>query len=150
MHSYRERLSAPVSWWITGMITMFTFGSIVWFGLPLWAALMTYATLFAVTAAFLLNWGRASIEVTGTELVAGGRRLPLVAAGQVLALDEARTRALLGQHADPRAYLLIRPYLRKAVYVEVAEPDGGTPYWLLASKRPATLAAAITAGTSGV
>jgi hypothetical protein len=150
MHAYRERLTAPPSWWTTGMITMFTFGSIVWFGLPIWAAVVTYATLFAVTAAFLLNWGRASIEVTGTELVAGGRRLPLVAAGEVLALDEAGTSALLGPHADPRAYLLIRPYLRRAVYVEVAEPSGGVPYWLLATKRPAKLAAAITAGVSEV
>jgi hypothetical protein len=150
MHSYRERLTAPASWWLTGMFTMFTFGSIVWFGFPLWAALVTYATLFAVTAAFLLNWGRASIEVTGTELVAGGRRMPLVAAGEVLALDEGRTRALLGPHADPRAYLLIRPYLRRAVYVEVAEPDGGAPYWLLATNRPARLAAAITAAVSRV
>jgi hypothetical protein len=150
MHSYRERLTAPASWWVVGMFTMFIFGSIVWFGFPVWAALVTYATLFAVTAAFLLNWGRASIEVTGTELVAGGKRLPLVAAGEVLVLDEARTRALLGPHADPRAHLLIRPYLRRAVYVEVAEPNSGAPYWLLATKRPAKLAAAITAAVSGV
>src|SRR4029077_4535185 len=77
MHSYRERLLAPLSWWITLMITMFTFGSIVWFGFPPWVALVTYAVLFAITAAFLLNWGRATIEVSRTELIADGSRLPL-------------------------------------------------------------------------
>jgi len=143
MHSYRERLRAPASWWITGMIMMLTFGSIVWFGFPIWAGALTYALVIAVTAAFLLNWGRARIEVTSTELVAEGHRLPLSSVGEVRQLDEAHTRALRGPRADPRAYLLIRPYLRQSVYVEVAGPDGHAPYWLLATRQPAQLAAAI-------
>jgi hypothetical protein len=154
MHGYHERLSAPVSWWITGMVTMFTFGSIVWFGFPLWVAVVTYVFCFGVTAAFLLNWGRASIGVNGTDLTAGGRTLPLAETGEVRPLNEAQTTALRGPHADPRAYLLIRPYLRQAVYVEVADGTGPVPYWLLATKRPAELAAAIelsrvTAGPAG-
>ncbi len=145
MHSYRERLRAPISWWITGLITMFTFGSICWFGFALWVAPVTYAILFAVTAAFLLNWGRATIEVTAAELVAAGSRLPLAAIGEVRPLDEAQTRALRGPRADPRAYMLIRPYLRFAVYIEVADGSEQVPYWLLATKHPAELAAAIEA-----
>ncbi len=89
MHSYRERLRAPVSWWITGMFTMFIFGSIVWFGFALWIAWVTYAVLFAVTGAFLHNWGRAKIEISGGELWAGGARLPLAATGEVRELNEA-------------------------------------------------------------
>lgn len=143
MHGYRERLSAPISWWITGMLTMFTFGSIVWFGFPLWVALVTYAFCFGVTAAFLLNWGRATIEVSRTDLIACDRRLPLAETGEVRPLNEAQTTALRGPHADPRANLLIRPYLRQAVYVEVADGTGQVPYWLLATKHPGELAAAI-------
>lgn len=143
MHGYHERLSAPVSWWITGMVTMFTFGSIVWFGFPLWVAVVTYAFCLGVTAAFLLNWGRAAIDVSGTDLIAGGSRLPLAAAGEVRPLNEAQTTALRGPRADPRAYLLIRPYLRQSVYVEVAGGSGEVPYWLLATRHPAELAAAI-------
>jgi hypothetical protein len=142
MHGYHERLSAPVSWWITGMVTMFTFGSIVWFGFPLWVAVVTYVFCFAVTAAFLLNWGRAAIDVNGTDLVAGGSSLPLAETGEIRPLNEAQTTALRGPHADPRAYLLIRPYLRQAVYVEVSG-GGQVPYWLLATKHPGELAAAI-------
>jgi hypothetical protein len=58
-------------------------------------------------------------------------------------LDEAQARALRGPRADPTAYVLIRPYLRYAVYVEVISPDSPIPYWLLATRRPAELAAAI-------
>jgi hypothetical protein len=143
MHSYRERLRAPVSWWVNGMLTMFTFGSIVWFGFPLWAAVVTYATLFAVTAAFLLNWGHATIEIDGSQLRAPGETLPLAQTGEVRELDEAQARALRGPRADPRAYLLIRPYLRKAVYIEVCSADVAAPYWLLFTRHPAELAAAI-------
>lgn len=143
MHSYRERLRAPVSWWITGMFTMFIFGSIVWFGFALWIAWVTYAVLFAVTGAFLHNWGRAKIEISGGELWAGGARLPLAATGEVRELNEQQASALRGPRADPRAYLLIRPYLHRAVYIEVTAPDSDAPYWLLFTRHPGELAAAI-------
>lgn len=184
MHNYRERLRAPASWWITGMVTMFTFGSIVWFGFPLWAALVTYGFLFAVTAAFLLNWGRATIEVSGAQLIATGgssagpvtrrdkrmrrgeadgtavdsrprdanakrAQLPLADTGEIRALTVEQSSALRGPRADPRAYLLIRPYLRQAVYVEITAPDAHSPYWLLGTRHPAQLAAAIEAGRRG-
>lgn len=142
MHSYHERLRAPASWWINGMLIMFMFGSIVWFGFPLWVAVLTYLALFALTAAFLLNWGRARIEIDGTLLSAEGATVPLADTGEVRELDEAQARALRGPRADPRAHLLIRPYLRKAVYIEVCSPDAA-PYWLLFTRRPAQLAAAI-------
>jgi len=143
MHSYRERLRAPVSWWINGMLIMFMFGSIVWFGFPLWMAVVTYVTLFAVTAAFLLNWGRASIEIDGSRLLADGEQLHLADAGEVRQLSAAQAQKLRGPRADPRAYLLIRPYLHKAVYIEIPAPDVATPYWLLFTRHPAELAAAI-------
>jgi hypothetical protein len=143
MHGYHERLRAPASWWINGMLIMFMFGSIVWFGFPLWVAGVTYGVLFLMTAALLGNWGRAAIDIDGTRLIAAGAQLPLADAGEVRQLDEAQARALRGPRADPRAHLLIRPYLRKAVYIEVAGPAAAAPYWLLFTKRPAELAAAI-------
>jgi hypothetical protein len=149
MHSYRERLRAPVSWWITGMAVMFMFGSLVWFGFPLWVAAVTYGTLFALTAALFLNWGRAAIEIYGGQLLANGSQLALADAGEVRDLDEAQTRVMRGPRADPRAHMLIRPYLRKAVYVEVTSPDSAAPYWLLFTRRPEQLAAAIESARQG-
>ncbi len=162
MHSYDERLYAPVLWWVTGALTLFTFGAIVWTGFDLWITLAVFATLFGLEAAFLLNWGRAEIKVGGGELTAGTPRrsprrprrrraghdsgapaLPLGDIGAVHPLDEEQFRAMRGPHADPRAYLLIRPYLRCAVYVEVTSPGAPWPYWLVATRRPSELAAAI-------
>jgi Protein of unknown function (DUF3093) len=143
MHSYRERLFAPPLWWVTGMLMMLTFGAIVWTGFDLGITLLVFGGVIAITAAFLLNWGRMIIEVAGGELRAGSARLALANVGEVRALDEAQARALRGPRADPRAYLLVRPYLRSAVYVEVVGPGAACPYWLLATRRPAELAAAI-------
>ena len=84
------------------------------------------------------------MAVRGGELRAGRHRLPLATAGEVTALDEAQTRALRGPSANPGAIMLMRPYLRRAVYVEIADP-GDTPYWLIGTRHPAELAAAITA-----
>ncbi|HUA40276.1 MAG TPA: DUF3093 domain-containing protein [Streptosporangiaceae bacterium] len=143
MHFYRERLFAPPLWWVVGIITMLTFGAIVWTGFDLAITAAVFAALIGVTAAFLLNWSRVTIEVTPGELKAGTATLPLALAGEVRALDEAQTRALCGPRADPRAYLLIRPYLRCAVYIEVTGTDPASPYWLLQTRHPAELAAAI-------
>jgi len=39
--------------------------------------------------------------------------------------------------------LLLRPYRKRAVYIAVADPAADVPYWLLATRRPEELAAAI-------
>lgn len=69
--------------------------------------------------------------------------MPLAGTGEVAVLDEAQSRALRGPRADPSAFLLIRPYLPVAVYIEVTAPDQGPPYWLIGTRHPADLAAAI-------
>ncbi len=83
MHLYRERLSAPPLWWVVGMTSMLTFGAIVWTGFDVGLTLAVFAALILITAAFLLNWGRATIEVTGDELRVGSDVLPLAEAGEV-------------------------------------------------------------------
>lgn len=143
MHIYRERLYSPLSWWLIGMTCSLMFGAIIWTGFDLWLTLAVFAALILITAAFLVNWGRTTIEVADGELRAGQGVLPLADVGEVRELDEAQARALRGQRADPRAYTLIRPYLRRAVYVEVCGRATASPYWLLATRKPAELAAAI-------
>ena len=143
MPSYRERLRAPLTWWLGGGICVFIFGAIVWTGFDAAITLAVYAALFALLAAFLINWGRATIEVSDGVLTADKAALPLAAAGQVRPLTEAQARALRGPRADPRAHLLIRPYLHSAVFIEVTGATQDAPYWLVATRHPAELAAAI-------
>jgi hypothetical protein len=143
MRVYRERLGAPASWWLAAVVCVLVFGTTLWAGLSIAEALAAFAVLGAASAATLLIWGGATIEVTGTDLHAGSERLPLEQAGLVAALDAAQARELRGPRADPAAYLLIRPYLSEAVYVEVAGQPTARPYWLIGTRHAAELAAAI-------
>jgi hypothetical protein len=143
MHSYRERLSVPVMWWVLAVVCVALLGSEVWAGLGGFIPVITYVVLALIVGAVLVNWSTAVIEVTGGALRAGRATLPLDKAGEVVALDEEQAARLRGPRADPAAHLLLRPYLKRAVYIEVADPAGGVPYWLLATRRPDELAAAI-------
>ena len=143
MRVYRERLRAPLSWWLLGLVVIVILGAELAAGFGWPAAAAIYAVLVAGWSAMLISWGRPRVEVADGELVAGGARLALAAAGEVSALDRAQTRAISGPRADPAAFSLIRPYLREAVYVEVTDPAAGTPYWVVGTRRPAELAAAI-------
>jgi hypothetical protein len=143
MRSYTERLRAPASSWVLGMVSAVILASTAWAGFGLIVAFASYAVFCGGCAVVLLNWGRATIEVSDGELRAGSVTLPLAVAGEVAALDEAQARAMRGPRADPSAYMLIRPYLKLAVYIEVTGEHQERPYWLLGTRRPAELAAAI-------
>ncbi len=52
---------------------------------------------------------------------------------------------MAGPEADARAYLLLRPYLKRAVRVEITDPADPAPYWLVSSRRPEELARAVQA-----
>ena len=143
MRDYREQLRAPASWWLLGLLCVAMFGSTLWAGFSPRVAVAVYVVLGAGCAAALLLWGSATIEVAGGKLRAGSASMSLSQAGEVTALDAAQARALRGPRAYPAAYLLIRPYLKRAVYVEITGQFAARPYWLIGTRRPAELAAAI-------
>ena len=154
MRSYREHLRVPASYWVLGFITMVTFASFAWAGFSLAVALGAYVLLVLVPGVVLWIWGNATIAVDGGELRAGRDALALDQAGHVQVLDAQQTAKLRGPLADPAGYMLIRPYLKRAVYVEVLpEAAGGTPehpYWLVGSRDPEALAAAIVGRGPGL
>ena len=139
MRVYRERLGVPFSWWLVTTACVLLLGTTLWAGLSVTIGVATYAGLELACALVLVGWGAVTIEVTERDLRAGSKRLPLGRITEVAVLDAAQSRALRGPRADPAAYLLIRPYLPASVYVEVT----GQPYWLIATRKPTELAAAI-------
>lgn len=143
MRVYRERLGAPVSWWLCGAVCVVLFGTTLWAGLSVLTGVAAYVILTAACVTLLLWWGAARIEVSSGGLLAGRQRIPLGEIGEVAALDAAQSTALRGPRADPAAYLLLRPYLSTSVYVETPARPAGQPYWLIATRRPDELAAAI-------
>ena len=146
MRKYRERLSVPVSWWLVVTGCVLLLGTTLWAGLSFTWAILIYAALEAAGALLLIRWGATTIEVTETDLRAAAQRLPLASVSDVSALDRAQTSALRGPRADPAAYLLVRPNLPCAVYVAIKGRPAERPYWLIGTRRPDELAAAIELG----
>jgi hypothetical protein len=150
MGSYRERLLVPVSYWLLAVPSIAFLGAEAWFVAGGIVPPITLAVLALIAAIFLINWGSATIEVTGGVLRAGRDTLPLGEAGEVVALDEKQAGLLRGPRADPAAHLFLRPYVKRAVYIGLADPTDGVPYWMISTRHPDRLAAAIgRAGADG-
>ena len=143
MGSYRERLLVPVSYWLLAVPSIAFLGAEAWFVAGGLVPPITLAVLFLIAAVFLVKWGSATIEVAGGVLRAGGDTLPLAEAGEVVALDEEQAALLRGPRADPAAHLFLRPYVKRAVYIGLADPTDGVPYWLISTRHPDRLTAAI-------
>jgi hypothetical protein len=83
------------------------------------------------------------VEVSGGELFAGSAHVPLDLLGDVRVLDAAALRTELGPSLDARAHLSLRGWIHSAVRVELVDPADPTPYWIVTSRRPEELAAAL-------
>lgn len=146
---YDERLGVPLRWW--ALATMFLASMLIAFlvATPAWVAVAGTAVLVALVLALFLGYGAARVSVRDGVLTAGRARISLEHVGEVEALDAAATRLLAGREADARAYLLLRPYLSRAVRIGIDDPADPTPYWLVSSRRPDRLAAALRGTGSG-
>ena len=145
MGAYRERLLVPVGYWLLAAPVVTVLGAEAYFFVDGWIPPLVIGLLALLVGTFFVRWSVATIEVAGPVLRADGDTLALSQAGDVIALDEKQATRLRGPRADPAAHLLLRPYLKRAVYVAIADPsEGGVPYWLIATRHPERLAAAIS------
>lgn len=140
---YRERLTAPLSWWVA----VIAFG-LVWGWVMLVAtttAIAIGAAAFATVLAGSLVWAYGSLALTAGPdgLRVGSAHLTGDAIGDVTQLDSRALRQWLGPHADARAWLRTRPYIDTAVLVEVVDDSDPTPYWLVSSRRPEAVVLAL-------
>ncbi|WP_299055519.1 DUF3093 domain-containing protein [uncultured Nocardioides sp.] len=143
--THHERLAVPLRWWVQATMMVASFWLALVVALPGLAAWAITALVMGLVAAAFLTYGSATIVVADGELHAGRARIGLEHVGEARALDREGTRRAAGVDADARAHLLLRPYLHRAVRVEITDPADPTPYWLLSSRHPDHLAAALTA-----
>jgi hypothetical protein len=147
MHDYRERLHVPLIWWLLAVPTVLILGATLYAGLAEPWPIIIMAGLAAGCATILIVMGLATVEVRNGALRAGTAVLPLAAISEVVTLDEKQSTQLRGPRADPAACYYSRPYLKESVYMAVdpshPEVASTVPYWLVGSRHPADLAAAI-------
>jgi hypothetical protein len=147
--SYEERLHVPLRWW--ALLTMFTASVLLAFlvAAPLWVALAATAVVGGGLGAVFVGYGSTKVAVRGDTLYAGRASIPVRWLGTPVALDARASRQLAGVDADARAYLLLRPYVKQSVQVPVQDPADPAPYWMLSTRHPHRLVAAITEAAAG-
>ena len=146
---HREQLRVPLRWWVQGTMLMATFWLAFVVSMP--AAWAWSATAVLVLLMVLLFWGYGAprVEVEDGWLRAGRARISGEFLGGAESLDPEATRRVAGPEADARAYLLLRPYLKRSVRVTVRDSRDPAPYWLVSSRDPEHLAAAIRVISTG-
>lgn len=143
MKTYRERLSAPLSWWLAALAFAFVWG---WLFLVAtnWPIAITVAVLVAAAGiAIVARYGSLLITVGPEGLRVGRAFVDAEHIGGATALDRVGYRTRLGTGADARAYLATRPYLDHGVVVTIDDPSDPAPYWLVSSRHPVAFAAAL-------
>ncbi|WP_249713848.1 DUF3093 domain-containing protein [Rhizomonospora bruguierae] len=142
---HAERLYAPWWLWLVGLGITALVAAEVGLGAPGLRTWVPYVVLLPLAAVGLWWVGRIRVAVEGDEFKVDDARLPLRFVADAIPLDAAGRRELLGVHADPLAFVVQRPWVRGTVQVVLNDSDDPTPYWVISSRRPERLAAALLA-----
>jgi hypothetical protein len=143
--SYTERLT--VSWWMWPLALAFAslLAMEIWMGTSGSRAWLPFAVLLPLAAGLLWWAGRIRVAVVDGEFRVDDARLPVSVIADVVALDAAGRREVLGVGAHPLAFVVQRPWVPGAVQVVLNDPADPTPYWVVSTRRPVELATALLA-----
>ncbi len=144
--AYSERLYVPLRWWVQATMLLATLWLAFVVAMPAWAAWAATGVVLVLTFGLMAWLGSVRVAVREGTLYAGPAHISLDLLGPAEPLDAEETRRVHGVDADARAFLLTRPYLKRSVRVPVEDPADRTPYWLLSTRHPRELAAALASG----
>lgn len=108
---------------------------------PVWGWIVAVVLYLGVAAALVI--AAPSVSVTDDTLAAGRARIPIAALGEPEVLDADASYLALHAGWDGRAYQSTVPWVRLLVRVPVVDDADPTTAWVLSSRRPEELAAAI-------
>jgi Protein of unknown function (DUF3093) len=107
-----------------------------------------FAVFLYAAAVVLLVIASPRIEVTEAALVAGRASLPLANVGRTQGYLDAEATQERGPRLDARAWLVIRGWISPVVKIELNDENDPTPYWLVSTRHPADLLAALAQARS--
>jgi hypothetical protein len=139
---FRERLTVPIIWWVlAGLFALSVLLAVGAYLGPVWGIGTSVATL--LVAATIFGYASLVISVSGKETRVGRATIEHAYVAGCRALDADQTRRRAGVEADARAHLVLRPYIKTAVEITLDDPDDPVPYWLVSTRHPQRLAAAL-------
>ncbi|WP_410812492.1 DUF3093 domain-containing protein [Micromonospora sp. 067-2] len=143
--AYAERLNLPWWLWLAGLVAAALLAVEIWMGASGVRAWLPFAVLLPLTAAGLWWLGRIRVAVAEVELRVDDARVPARFVADVVPLDAAGRREVLGVGAHPLAFVVQRPWIGGAVQVVLDDPADPTPFWVVSTRHPVELAEALLA-----
>jgi hypothetical protein len=138
---YRERL-APSLWMLAAAAVCAPMAVLVL--TPVGAAVaLLVGVLVAVVIVIALVVLAPVVSVSGTILRAGRAHIDVSLLGEPAVLTGSDARAARGPELPARAWHLLRGGIDGIVIVPVVDPDDPTPAWVISSRTPDRLAAAV-------
>jgi hypothetical protein len=104
-----------------------------------------FGTLLPMSVLIVWWLGRSRVEIRDGELRVRGAHLPLRYVSGAVALDAPTLRRVVGREGDPAAFVSIRPWIGPGVQFWLDDPDDPTPYWVVSTRHPDTLARLVRA-----
>ncbi len=107
-------------------------------------SIVFYPILAVLVGWLLLSMGRLQLRVDaeGT-LHAHKAMLPASVVGRGAVVPPSARRAAMGRQLDPAAFLIYRSWIKPMVLLVIDDPDDPTPYWLVSSRHPDKVLAAM-------
>lgn len=144
---YSERL-LPGPWpFITTALTI-PASLLVFLPINITAGVIVAIVIYTACVVLLII-GSPRVEVTDSMLVAGRARLPLPNVGEASGYFGTEATAERGPRLDARAWLVIRGWISPVVKVVVDDANDPTPYWLVSTRHPRELIAALQKARAG-
>jgi hypothetical protein len=141
--TYRERLTPGIGVWVILVGLGVALGLIF---APIAPGLAVGVAIVGVLVMLTMGWtAAATVEVVDGTFHAGRAQIPVRLISGVEALGVEPMRQARGPSLDARAYLCLRGWIATGVRVAIDDPDDPTPYWLVSSRHPEQLSAALTA-----
>jgi hypothetical protein len=141
MSIYRERVF-PGPWVFIMTLLLIPAALLVFLPINFEAGVVVAIVLYVGCSLFLITVSPL-IEVTDEHFVAGRAKLPIADVGEATGYDKKEATIQRGPELDARAWLVIRGWVSPVVKVLVADETDPTPYWLVSTRHPERIVAAL-------
>ncbi|HLY33444.1 MAG TPA: DUF3093 domain-containing protein [Jatrophihabitantaceae bacterium] len=142
---YSEALRTPWWWYVVGVGVAGLLAAefhIAGVRLTDW---IPFGTLIPLSIGIVWWLGHSTLQIAEGELRIRGAHLPVRYISGSVALDDRTLRLVVGREGDPAAFVSIRPWIGPGVQVWLDDPDDPTPYWVVSSRHPDRVIAALRA-----
>jgi hypothetical protein len=141
MTVYRERL-VPSFWIYLATALVIPASLLVFAPINIYAGIICALVLFGGSVGLLVGMAPL-IVITDETLTAGKATIPLELLGVPETFTGTAATVQRGQKLDTRAWLCMRGWVDPVVKIPLEDPNDPTPYWLVSTRNPKGLSAAL-------